>query len=202
MERTILLNDETVRQVFPGTHPELALGEEGYIAYDFNRSYPGDLAFFCPLEFPRSQYNHAAPRSLEDAFCFLDDEVARLSRQHEIDLRTRFEGLGVQFIVGRVVKRPGFDARHTVFRFDGLDGPRQCLDVLCRVYEGALEHGLKKQGKSRRAWDMELFSANVRYHGTVGGSPSIHYWIQPVSDLFRDTSQLVAAVFMMSLALI
>ena len=201
--KTMILTEETVTQVFPGTNPSIASGEEGFIAYGFNRIYPQDLAIFCPLEFPRSRISSAFPQDFENSFRNLDAEIAHLSRLHEIDLSTNFDGFNVEFMIGHTVRRPGFDAKYTVFQFDCLDGPRICQEALCRIHERDLKRAVEKRGaRAELSWNVGLLNTNYRYYNSVRlpGGEQVEYWIMPISSLFTDTNQLIAAVFMMSLA--
>lgn len=124
------LDTEIVKYIFPGAHPTVALGEDGYIVYDFDKVYPARLAVFVPIEVVPSNYSNVFPKSFEDYFRDLDLEISRLSLLIECgNMFNRFPK--TEFVTGQFLRRE--DGYYIVFRFDELLESEEKTELLCRT---------------------------------------------------------------------
>ena len=181
--RRMTLEEELVKYIFPGTKPKTALGEDGYIIYDFNALYPSKLAIFVPIEIEHSHYSNVFPKSFEAYFRHADSEIAHLSRLMELDFGNNFKGLGVEYIPGRVLKRK--DEKYTVFRFDELVEPRRKTEALCRVKFRNLSIGDRNK--------IVATEPHFQSMATSLDGREYLYWIMPVGKFFPDMNGVLAA---------
>lgn len=183
--KKLALKKELVKFIFPGTSPSIALGEDGYIIYDFKSLYPEKLAIFIPIEIEGSRYSDVFPKSFEAYFRDADSEIAHMERYYETSFGNNFKGLGVEYIPGKVLKRQ--DSNYTVFRFDELVDPRRKTEVLCRVK------------RKRLSVDNEITVLNSNpYFNCAATSLSgdeYLYWIMSLGGFFPDVDSVLAATF-------
>ena len=124
------LDEEIVKYIFEGVHPKIAIGEDGYIVYDFDATYPANLAVFVPIEVQPSNYSNFFPKSFEDYFRDLDLEISRLSLLIEQgNIFNRFPK--TEYIMGQFLNMS--TSEYTVFRFDELLETREKTMLLCRT---------------------------------------------------------------------
>lgn len=189
MEKSMTLKEELVKYIFGPTHPTVALGEDGYIVYDFKAIYPEKLAVFVPIEIERSGYSNVFPKSFEAYFRKADLEIAHLARLMEIRLENRFKGMGVEYIPGRMLKRQ--DNNYTVFRFDELVDSRHKTEALCRAKFRDLTIG-------NRAIVNNINSYFKATATNLDGKEYL-YWLMPLSEFFLDSNKvLTESVFAMA----
>lgn len=179
----IVLSEEVVKYLFSGVDCEIALGEDGYVVYGFQFSYPSKLGLFIPIEIDRSNYNALFPKNFEAYFKSMDDEFAYLSRLLEFDIRNEFLGYGIEYIPGAVLRRS--DDNYTIFRFDELMQAEERVDLLCRVQSDNLN-------LFSRLMDMKLrFLAET----STLDNRIYFYFILPIERLFRIDDGMIAAIF-------
>ncbi len=184
----ITLDENIVKYIFPGTKPSIALGEDGYIVYNFQSLYPKKLAIFVPIEIERSHYSDVFPKSFEGYFKNLDEELARLSRLLETNLIWNLKDIGVEFIAGRVLRRQ--DNNYTVFRFDELVGTSYKTELLCRA---RLDNFTIDN-------EMAVLNTNPYFEdsaASIDGRKYL-YWIMPIDQLFFSASSLFAIILSMA----
>lgn len=179
------LSEDIVKYIFSGTEPSCALGEDGYIVYDFKRLYPAKLGIFIPSEVDHSNYNAIFPKSFESYFKNIDKEVAYISRLLEISITPNLPGLDIECISGSVLRRK--DNNYTIFRFDSLVEPSRRTELLCRVNANRLTACDKVHILNTNP----LFTAEA---GDLGGTDYL-YWIMSISKLFWEGSEILAAIF-------
>ncbi|MDO4889437.1 MAG: hypothetical protein Q4A25_01955 [Candidatus Saccharibacteria bacterium] len=186
---TVALKEELVKYIFPGTRPEVALGEDGYIVHDFKAYYPEKLGIFIPIEVEHSNISNVFPKSFEDYFRHADSEIAHLARLMEMNLENKLKGLGVEYIPGKVLERQ--ENIYTIFRFDGLIEPSVKTDALCRVKFRKLSFGDRNR----------ITNLNPRFHAmatSLDGREYL-YWIMPISEFLTDVNKTVTeSVFAMA----
>lgn len=186
-KKKIALREEVARYIFPGTEPAIAMGEDGYVVYDFKRIYPDKLAIFIPQEVDRSNYNGVFPKSFEDYFLSVEDEIGHFLRFYELtdELKPMVGSIGAEFIPGKVLDK--VKGKYTIFRFDELIGPEEKTDLLCRVQ-------LSRLGAES---ELEIYNTNPCYTGNVTGSNDVryYYWIMPISQLFKNLDEFFALKF-------
>ncbi|MBR3365621.1 hypothetical protein IKG48_00635 [Candidatus Saccharibacteria bacterium] len=184
----LALDENIVKYIFPGTNPDVALGEDGYVIYDFQALYPKKLAIFVPIEIERSHYSDVFPKSFEAYFKDLDSEIARLSRLLEANLEWCLKGRGIEFIAGRVLKRQ--DNNYTVFRFDELVDTCCKTELLCRT-----------ETKNITVNDeMAVLNTDPYFEDkatSIDGREYL-YWIMPIGQLFFNTNSLIATILSMA----
>ena len=168
------LKERLVKYIFPGSGPTIAIGEDGYIIYDFKYLYPSKLAIFIPIEVEHSNFNNKLPKSFDAYFRNADAEIARLSRLTEKDLGNQFKGLGVEYIPGKVLQRQ--DNRYTVFRFDWLVDSGSKTDALCRAKFRGLSIGDRKRITGKPYFNAMASSLDGREY---------LYWIMPINEFFN-----------------
>lgn len=126
----MMLDEEIVKYIFVGVHPKIAVGEDGYIVYDFDTTYPANLAIFVPIEVQPSNYSNFFPRSFEDYFRDLDLEISRLSLL--IEQGNIFNCFPkTEYIAGQFLKMA--TSKYTVFRFDESLEIEEKTMLLCRT---------------------------------------------------------------------
>ena len=192
MKKTkMALTKDIVKQIFPGTNPRIAEGEDGSVIYDFGAIYPKHLGIFIPSEVDRSNFSSVFPRTFESYFKDIDDETAYLSRLLEVKIEPILKGLGTECIAGQVVR--GSDSEYTVFRFDELIDARGKMDLLCRV----------ETEKLRIDDKIGILNTNPCFKEEVSEllGREMTYWIMPISSLFRIDDQIIAAIFAYAQAL-
>lgn len=183
--KKMALKKELVKFIFPGSDPHIALGEDGYIIYDFKSLYPEKLAIFIPIEIEGSRYSDVFPKSFEAYFRDADSEIAHVERYYETDFGNNFKGLGVEYIPGRVLKRQ--DNNYTVFRFDELVDSRRKTEALCRAKTKKLTTSDRKAIlNSNPYFSCEAIS--------LSGDKYL-YWVMPIGGFFPDVNSVLAATF-------
>lgn len=184
-KKKITLDREIVKYIFPTTDPAVAVGEDGYIVYNFIRLYPNRLGIFIPSEVNMSNYSSAFPKPFESYFTDIYEETEYLSRLLEVKIEPNFGNIGVECISGKVLERD--ENNYTIFRFDELIDPRAKTDLLCRVELKNLTTDDK----------IEILSAEPKFREeaiSVDGAQYL-YWIMPISRLFRINDEVLAAIF-------
>ena len=184
----IALSEEIVKYIFPTTDPKIIQGEDGWIACDFRRQYPNQLAIFLPNEVAKSNYSSAFPKTFEEYFTNVIEEAAFLSRLLEVEIRPNLrKDLGIEYVPGVVLRN--INTEYIVFRFDELLDPREKTEVLCRVK-------LKDMVVNDR---MDIINSNPvpsSMREAIGlNDEQFYYWIMPISGLFRIDRSVVAAFF-------
>lgn len=174
------LNEGIVRYIFgPGTNPEIAVGEDGSVVYDFKTTYPSKVAMFVPIEVERSNYSNYFPKSFEDYFKDLDLEISRLSLLMERgNIFNRFPK--TDFVPGQVLKT---DGEYVVFRFDEMLEATEKTELLCRTPVSALS--LSDLEKCYHVMDVDY----MEYVDTLYGTRYL-YWFLPVRRLFSRPSEI------------
>ena len=171
MKKKITLNKEVVKYIFPGVHPEVAPGEDGYVIYNFDVLYPKKLAIFVPTEVEGTNYSNVFPKSFEDYFRDLDLEISRLSLLFEMgNIFNRF--VKTEFIAGQIIKHE--DGAYTIFRFDELVDLEQKLTLLCRTREEDATADLNTDVEYATRWDGKRYL----------------YWFLPVEGLFKQKNEM------------
>lgn len=180
MGRKMALDEAIVKYIFPGVHPTVALGEDGYIVYDFDSFYPEKLAIFVPIEVERSNYSNVFPKSFEDYFKNLDLEISRLSLLLEMgDIFRRFPP--TEFIAGQVLRRE--DSQYTVFRFDELAASKEKTELLCRSQASRiLPSELGEIYKLSKGFLPEMVY--------LPGEKEYLYWFLPVKKLYDSKRKM------------
>ena len=173
------LKERLVKYIFPGSSPAVAIGEDGYIIYNFRNLYPEKLAIFIPIEVEHSNVSNKLPRSFEAYFRNADSEIAHLSRLVEKDLGNKFKGLGVEYMPGKVLQRQ--DNKYTVFRFDWLVESGSKTDALCRAKFRDLSIG----DRTRISEIKPCFKAMA---SSLDGREYL-YWIMPISEFFSNVDK-------------
>ncbi len=176
MKKKMALDQKIVKYIFTGVKSSVALGEDGYIVYNFDTMYPANLAIFVPIEVERSNYSNVFPKSFEDYFRDLDLELSRLSLIIERgNIFNRFAK--TEFIAGQIVKR--VNTNFTIFRFDELIDPSEKKTLLCRTAERDL---------SAKSYEAILSTSDSNYScewaKSVDGANYL-YWYLPVNRLFN-----------------
>ena len=189
MREKVTLKEEVVKYIFPGTKPEIALGEDGYIVYDFKKLYPEKLGIFIPIEIEKSDYSNIFPKSFEDYFLNVRTEVNYLSRLLETEIKTIFCDIDFEYIPGRVLNRD--ENNYTIFRFDELMGITPRTDLLCRIEDGLLSTNDK----------MDIVNINPYFVSEAVGISGIEYFyfIIPIDKLLYNPTNtcrgIIASVF-------
>lgn len=174
MRQKMILDKEIVKYIFTGVHSEVALGEDGYIVYDFKTTYPSKLAVFVPIEVEPSNYSNFFPKSFEDYFRDLDLEISRLSLLIEKgNIFNRFPA--TEFVAGQVLRRE--NSNYTVFRFDESIEPKHRTDLLCRSEVKNLSLTEIKQ--------IYCISNDLKSVAKTINGIEYLYWILPIKSLFR-----------------
>lgn len=175
MKRKMFLDEEVVKYIFTGVHPVIARGEDGYVAYDFDTTYPKALAVFVPIEVEPSNYNHVFPKSFEDYFRDLDLEISRLSLLIERgNVFNRFARS--EFVAGQFLR--GIKGAYTVFRFDELKETEEKTDLLCRTRtENLSAEDLGEICAAANGFEPQRAT-------TIDGTEYL-YWGLPVQGLFN-----------------
>lgn len=189
MKKSMTLKEELVKYIFGPTRPTIAPGEDGYIVYDFKAVYPGKLAIFVPIEIEQSNCSNIFPKNFESYFREADSEIAHLARMMELKIESKFKGMGVEYIPGKMLERK--DNNYTVFRFDNLIDPRQKTEALCRVR-------FRNLTISERTI---VNSSNLYFQSMTAGLDGREYlyWIMPISEFLVDANKVVAgSVFAMA----
>lgn len=183
------LSRELVKQIFPGTEPKIAVGEDGSVVYDFKQVYPANLGIFIPAEVDRSNFNAVLPKAFESYFRNFDQDLAFLSRLLETEIASRFQGYKIEYVSGQMVKTVG---RYTAFRFDELIDAQERVNLLCRT---ALEN------LPDREWD-DLMYEHILYNEVVIdlAETEMAYFIINITDAFELDASFIAAVFNSALA--
>ena len=189
MREKVALKEEIVKFIFPGAKPEIALGEDGYIVYDFKRLYPEKLGIFVPIEIEKSGYSNVFPRSFEDYFLNVHTEVGYLSRLLETEIKTILWNIDFEYIPGRMLNRD--ENNYTIFRFDELMGITPRTDLLCRIEKARLS----------AADEMDIIGVDPYFIAEAVGISGIEYFyfIIPIDKLlFNPTNTcrgIIASVF-------
>ena len=189
MDKKIKLDESIVKYIFPGTSPEVALGEDGYIIYDFKKLYPDKLGIFVPIEVEKSNYSSAFPKSFEDYFIDAGTEMRYLSRFLEADIKFILGDVHLEYIPGSVLKRD-IANNYTIFRFDKLMGGAPRTDLLCRVRKGFLSFGE----------NLDILNSNFYFLEDAANENGkvYRYFIIPINQLLmsdEDRNILISAVF-------
>jgi len=188
MREKMILDETIVKYIFTGTHPTVALGEDGYIVYDFDTTYPSKLAVFIPIEVEPSNYSNVFPKSFEDYFKDLDLEISRLSLL--VERGNIFDRFPVaEFVAGQILKRD--DGKYTVFRFDELVEPEQRTELLCRTkIKGISASGLNKI----YAVSEESFTPE---RAQMIDTTEYIYWFLPLRKLFCQYDETLESLIPM-----
>ena len=184
----IPITKEIVKHVFPTTDPKIIQSEDGWIACDFKRLYPSQLAIFLPNEVDQSNYSSAFPKPFEEYFINVGEEAKFLSRLLETNIEPRLrEGLNMEYVPGTVL-RP-VNSKYTIFRFDEFIDDREKTEVLCRVKirDMVLDDKVDILNSNPVASFMKETPAY--------NNDQLYYWIMPISELFRIDRSAVAAFF-------
>ena len=126
----IKLSEKVVKYIFPGLHPSVALGEDGWVIYDFDRQIPKSLGIVIPPIVTSSNYNQVFPKTFEEYFVNLSEALARFARLIETPVMPSIRTTGVEAIVGSAILQD--ESEYTIFRFDELTLPADKKYLLCR----------------------------------------------------------------------
>ena len=183
MRQKMILDREVVKYIFAGVHSGIALGEDGYIVYDFDTTYPSKLAVFVPIEVEPSNYSNFFPKSFEDYFRDLDIEISRLSLLFEKgNVFNRFPV--TEFVAGQILRRE--NSNYIVFRFDESIDPIHRTDLLCRSEIKKLS---LPEINQIYCISSEFKSCVTR---TLDGIEYM-YWFLPVKSLFKHYDSTLEA---------
>lgn len=174
MSRKMELNDEVVKYIFGySTRPDVLVGEDGYIVYNFKTTFPSKLAVFVPLEVEGSNYSNFFPKSFEEYFKDLDLEISRLSLLLEQgNVFRRFPK--TEFVLGKVTKTSG---DYVVFQFDSMLDVAEKTELLCRTPVDVLS--LSWFDECTNVSDVKF----AEYVDMIYGERFL-YWFLPVRQLF------------------
>ena len=174
------LNTEIVKYIFPGLHPQIILGEDGWVAHEFIRLLPRKLGIVIPNEVESSNYNSIFPVPFEGYFRDLHDSVSRLSRLIEAPVPFSIPDLEIEGMVGEIVEH---NTELTIFRFDNLLENHKKQHVLCRA---------KAERLSVEA-SVAIVNTNPIFLESAINFDGVQYdyWIMPITSLFADPKRLL-----------
>ena len=179
----IKLSDKIVKYIFPGLHPSVAYGEDGWVVYDFDKQIPKSLGIVIPPDVSSRNYNQVFPKTFEENFVNLSEALAHFSRLIEAPAVPSIRTSGVEAIVGGVILQD--ESEYTIFRFDGLVEPADKKYLLCRMAADSLT--INKVLLVVNADPIYMEEAEE-----IGGSRYV-YWISPIASLFANPDEVLAA---------
>lgn len=180
----IKLSEKIVKYIFPGLHPSVASGEDGWIVYDFDKQIPKSLGIVIPTSIGSSNYNQVFPKTFEEYFVDLSEAIAHFSRLIEAPVIPSIRTAGVEAIVGSAILQD--ESEYTIFRFDELVEPAEKKYLLCRMATNSFT--VNKV--------LLIVNADPIYMEEASGidDNSYIYWISPLKSLFAHPNEVFAAI--------
>lgn len=180
----IKLSEKIVKYIFPGLHPSVASGEDGWIVYDFDKQIPKSLGIVIPPDVSSSNYSQVFPKTFEEYFVDLSEALSHFSRLIEATAVPSIRTANVEAIVGSVMLQD--ESEYTIFRFDGLVKPAEKSYLLCRMRTDSFT--LNKV--------LLIVNSDPIYMEEAEGLDGSRYiyWISPLKSLFANPNEVFAAM--------